>query len=368
MVDRHRRRRAASPRQHGRGAASGQALSTARSRPARKAPGRARARRPKGQGWRFPRSRATRRPQAHDPRDLRRLALAALGVVYGDIGTSPLYALAECFGAGDGVPLDAGQRARRAVADLLGADRSSSRVKYVVAHHARRQPRRGRHPRADARWRCAGAAGGTRRRRTLLIARAVRRGAALRRRRDHAGDLGALRGRGPGGRHAGARALRACRSTLGHPGRRCSLIQRHGTARVGALFGPVMLRLVRRPSRVLGRRRRSRRRPAILLALNPLLRRATSSRDHGWHGFLALGAVVLAVTGGEALYADMGHFGKRPIRLAWFGVVLPALVLNYFGQGALLLRDPERGRQPVLPAGPGLGCSTRWSCSRRWPR
>ena len=64
--------------------------------------------------------------------------------------------------------------------------------------------------------------------------------------------------------------------------------------------------------------------------------------------FLALGAVVLALTGAEALYADMGHFGKRPIRLAWFSLVLPALVLNYFGQGALLLDHPRSHRQPVL--------------------
>ena len=78
-----------------------------------------------------------------------------------------------------------------------------------------------------------------------------------------------------------------------------------------------------------------------------------------------LGAVFLVVTGGEALYADMGHFGAGPIRLAWFALVLPALLLNYFGQGALLLRDPERGEQPVLPAGPGAGRSTRWWCSPR---
>ena len=68
-----------------------------------------------------------------------------------------------------------------------------------------------------------------------------------------------------------------------------------------------------------------------------------------------LGAVVLVVTGGEALYADMGHFGKRPIRLAWFAVVLPALVLNYFGQGALLLDHPEAARNPFYSLVPELG-------------
>ena len=71
---------------------------------------------------------------------------------------------------------------------------------------------------------------------------------------------------------------------------------------------------------------------------------------------MALGAIVLAVTGAEALYADMGHFGRPPIRIAWFGLVLPALVLNYFGQGALVLRDPAALEQPVLPAGAALGC------------
>ena len=86
---------------------------------------------------------------------------------------------------------------------------------------------------------------------------------------------------------------------------------------------------------------------------------------HGWHAFVVLGSVVLAVTGGEALYADMGHFGKRPIRLAWFGLVLPALVLNYFGQGALLLCDARRGGEPLLPAGAGLGAAAHGGAGHR---
>ena len=76
-------------------------------------------------------------------------------------------------------------------------------------------------------------------------------------------------------------------------------------------------------------------------------------REHGWHGFAVLGAVFLVVTGGEALYADMGHFGKRPIRIAWFALVLPALLLNYFGQGALLLSDPKAAEQPFFLLAPG---------------
>ncbi len=74
--------------------------------------------------------------------------------------------------------------------------------------------------------------------------------------------------------------------------------------------------------------------------------------EHGWHGFAVLGAVFLVVTGGEALYADMGHFGKLPIRVAWFSLVLPALLLNYFGQGALLLRNPTAAEQPFFLLAP----------------
>ena len=72
----------------------------------------------------------------------------------------------------------------------------------------------------------------------------------------------------------------------------------------------------------------------------------------GWQAFVALGAIVLAVTGAEALYADMGHFGKMPIRMAWLGLVLPSLVLNYFGQGALVLRDPAALEQPFYHLAP----------------
>ena len=83
---------------------------------------------------------------------------------------------------------------------------------------------------------------------------------------------------------------------------------------------------------------------------------------------MVLGAVVLVVTGGEALYADMGHFGKRPIRVAWFAVVLPALVLNYFGQGALLLQFPAAARNPVLSRWFRTGRCTRWWRSPPPPR
>ena len=122
-------------------------------------------------------------------------------------------------------------------------------------------------------------------------------------------------------------------------------IQRRGSAKMGTLFGQVMvvwfvviavfgvMEIAQRPS--------------VLYALNPWYG-VQFFRSHGIHAFVALGGVVLALTGAEALYADMGHFGKKPIRLAWFGFVSPALVINYFGQGALLLNDPAAIENPFF--------------------
>jgi KUP system potassium uptake protein len=123
------------------------------------------------------------------------------------------------------------------------------------------------------------------------------------------------------------------------------VVQRWGSARIGAYFGPVMalwfgaLAIAGLVEVIKG--------PNILFALNPLygLRFVAS---HGWPGFLALGSVFLALTGAEALYADMGHFGRESIRLDWFGIVLPALILNYFGQGALVLAHPEALESPFF--------------------
>jgi KUP system potassium uptake protein len=128
-------------------------------------------------------------------------------------------------------------------------------------------------------------------------------------------------------------------------------LQHRGTKTVGRLFGPVMVcwfftiggigayHLLKNPS--------------VLVALSPT-HAAHFFVRHGARGLLVLGSVVLAVTGGEALYADMGHFGPRPIRLAWFAIVMPALVLNYFGQGALMLSDVSARSSPffaMVPAG-----------------
>ncbi|MEJ2667729.1 MAG: potassium transporter Kup [Deinococcales bacterium] len=127
------------------------------------------------------------------------------------------------------------------------------------------------------------------------------------------------------------------------------LIQRRGTGGVGRVFGPVTLLwfcmlAVLGVSQIV-------RDPRVLWALDPLQGVAFFVRNGG-QGFLVLGSVFLVVTGGEALYADMGHFGRRPIRLAWFAVVLPGLLLNYFGQGALVLRHPAAVSNPFYQMAP----------------
>ncbi len=126
-------------------------------------------------------------------------------------------------------------------------------------------------------------------------------------------------------------------------------IQRKGTATVGTLFGPIMIGWFLTLG-ALGINKIIEY-PAVLQALNPIYG-AEFFIAHKMHGFLALGAVVLALTGAEALYADMGHFGKHPIRAAWFLFVLPALLLNYFGQGALLIQDPASAVNPFYNLAP----------------
>jgi len=125
--------------------------------------------------------------------------------------------------------------------------------------------------------------------------------------------------------------------------------QRFGTAKVGKVFGPVtMLWFVAIAAIGAWNIIKA---PEVLKAFNPWWAVAFFA-DHGWHGVFILGAVVLAVTGGEALYADMGHFGARPIRHGWYFFVLPCLVLNYLGQGALVLEHPELVRNPFYESVP----------------
>ncbi|MEO8777298.1 MAG: potassium transporter Kup [Rhodanobacter sp.] len=129
------------------------------------------------------------------------------------------------------------------------------------------------------------------------------------------------------------------------------VMQRHGTERIGRVFGPIMV-LWFAVLAILGVRMILRD-PHVLMAINPWYG-VRFFFTHGVEAFIALGGVVLALTGAEALYADMGHFGKKPIRLAWFSFVLPALLLNYFGQGALLLRDPTAIDNPFFKLVPGV--------------
>lgn len=127
-------------------------------------------------------------------------------------------------------------------------------------------------------------------------------------------------------------------------------MQRLGSGGVGRIFGPVMLVWFLTLA-VLGVNQVARE-PGVLAALNPVHGVAFFVHN-GWAGFLVLGSVVLVLTGAEALYADMGHFGKRSIRLAWYAVVLPAVLLNYFGQGALMLADPSAAGNPFYRLAPG---------------
>jgi KUP system potassium uptake protein len=275
------------------------------------------------------------------------LSLGALGVVYGDIGTSPLYAIRECFGH-FGVQPDP--------ANVLGVLSLVFwslvlviSVKYLV--FVLRADNRGE--------------GGI----LALVALAVPREAGVHTRSRGLALLGLfgaalLYGDGmltpaisvlsaveglevatPGlGRFVVPLTLAILVALFG--------IQRHGTGRVGSLFGPVTLVwfLTLAALGLSGIASE----PRVLAALGPWHAVAFFAHNGGI-GFLVLGSVFLVVTGGEALYADMGHFGRRPIRLAWFVLVLPGLVLNYFGQGALLLSDPEAAHNPFYRLAPEWG-------------
>ena len=163
----------------------------------------------------------------------------------------------------------------------------------------------------------------------------------LRRCRDHAGHLGAVGGRGPqagraadGGRGAAAHDR--------HSGRLFA-VQSRGTAKVARFFGPIML--VWFIALAIGGLIHIVDDPRVFQALNPLLG-VQFLMTHGVIGLAVMGLIFLVVTGAEALYADLGHFGRKPIQVAWLWIVQPALILNYFGQGALLLADPEAIENP----------------------
>jgi KUP system potassium uptake protein len=272
------------------------------------------------------------------------LALAALGVVYGDIGTSPLYALKECFGAQHGIP-PTPENILGVLSLILWSLNFVVSYKYIA--QVLRADNRGEGGILALLALVKGPEGG--RRRTILVILGLFGAALL------YGDgvitpaisvLGALEGI----EYATPLFSRYVVPLTAVILFLLFLFQRRGTAGVGVVFGPIVilwfgciaaLGLLGIVSE-----------PRVLQALNPWYAVDFFIRD-GLQGFLILGAVVLVITGGEALYADIGHFGKRPIRLAWFGLVLPALTLNYFGQGALLLARPEAVTNPfyaLVPA------------------
>ena len=275
------------------------------------------------------------------------LTLTALGIVYGDIGTSPLYTLREAFASEYGlIPNVANVYgilslivwslilvvAVKYLVFILRADnRGEGGVLAMLALLLQRQHR------AEQRTH-----------RTVLILLGVFGTALL------YGDgiitpaisvLGAIEGlevATPALQPFVVAATIAVLFAL-------FMFQRFGTSRVGKTFGPITL-LWFVTIGTLGLLEIARE-PSILSAANPVYA-VRFFADHGYAGFVALGAVFLAVTGAEALYADIGHFGKKPIRLAFFTLVLPALLLNYFGQGALLLRDAAAVENPFYLLAP----------------
>ncbi len=267
------------------------------------------------------------------------LTLTALGVVYGDIGTSPLYALRECFFGSHSVP-PTHENVLGVLSLIIYSLVLVISIKYVViVMRADNQGEGGVLALTALIPSRAGVAGGPARLavgRPLLIALGIFGTALL------YGDgmitpaisvLGAVEG---------VEVITPLFRPYVVPATVVILIglfaiQKYGTHRVGGLFGPVMVVwfLTIAALGVVWIAEA----PAVLAAFDPR-HGVTFFAVNGFAGFAVLGAVFLVVTGGEALYADMGHFGKQPIRLAWFAFVLPALLLNYLGQGALLLTNP----------------------------
>ncbi len=271
--------------------------------------------------------------------DLALLALAALGVVYGDIGTSPLYALKECFNPEHGLA-PTRENVMGVMSLVFWAMNFVVSFKYITFVLRADNRGEGGILALLALVRPHGAR--STRRRTILIGAGLFGAALL------YGDgiitpaisvLGAVEGL--------TVATTIFEGWVPYLSAAILLVlfmvQRNGTARVGSVFGPVMV--VWFVCIALLGLRGIAADPSVLAAINPM-HAVRFFRDDGLTGFLILGSVVLVVTGGEALYADMGHFGRRPIRLAWFAVALPALLLNYFGQSAWLLHHPEALHNP----------------------
>jgi len=287
--------------------------------------------------------RQVNRPQ-RPTSGLAALTLGAVGVVYGDIGTSPLYALKEVF-APDRVPVTP-ENIMGVLSMIFWTLMVVVSVKYVVLIL-----------RADNNGEGGLIA------MLALASTAVRDRPKLRRRLLILGVFGTAVFFGDGVITPAISVLSAVEGLeVAAPGLHSYVVpitlvvltllfvvQRHGTGGIGRFFGPVTA-LWFVVLAVLG---------FVHIAANPSVLWAMSPHhgllfmySHPALTFVALGAVVLCVTGAEALYADMGHFGKRPIRLAWFGLVAPALVINYFGQGAMLLANPQNVKNPFYEMAP----------------
>src|SRR4051812_25676983 len=274
------------------------------------------------------------------------LILSALGVVFGDIGTSPLYALRECFDGVHAIPVTVGN-VYGVLSLIVWSLIITVSIKYVL--FVMRADNEGE--------------GGI-----LALVALVRgrTGGAYRRTLIAIGLFGAALLYGDGMITPAISVLSAVEglSVATHvfedfivPITIAILIvlflfQHRGTGGIGKVFGPIMIvwfiliAVLGLPPIV--------RNPGILSAMNPSHAYAFFA-DHRFGSLLTLGSVFLAITGAEALYADMGHFGAQPIRIAWFSLVLPTLLVNYFGQGALLLADPETRVNPFFHLAPAWG-------------
>ncbi len=275
------------------------------------------------------------------------LTLAALGVVFGDIGTSPLYALRECFAGVHAIPVTSGN-VLGVLSLIFWSLVVTVTIKYLLFVM-----------RADN-----DGEGGI-----LALVALVRRSGIDRRTERAAvavGLFGAALLYGDGMITPAISVLSAVEG-LGVATHAFEpvivpitvgilialfIVQHRGTSRIGNVFGPVMIAwfvVIAVAGGVAIARH-----PGVLRAVSPAYALQFFA-GHGAASLLTLGSVFLAVTGAEALYADMGHFGRAPIRLAWFGLVLPALVINYFGQGAVLLVDSRASENPFYALAPSWG-------------
>src|SRR3989441_1124686 len=282
------------------------------------------------------------------PRDryLFTLALAALGVVYGDIGTSPLYAIRYSFYGTHGISVTPGN-----VLGVLSMVFWALVIVVPIKYHIVII-------RADNKGE-----GGVLALMAMVNGSRLARGLSPRRIMIVLGIFGSALLYADGALTPAISVLSAVEglevatpalASWVHPVTLVILVglfllQSRGTARIGAMFGPVML-LWFAALGVLGLSQIVRQ-PGVLAAVSPYYAVRFFGENAG-RGFVVLGAVFLVVTGGEALYADLGHFGHRAIQRAWFGIALPSLMLNYFGQGALLLRDASAAVNPFYHLAP----------------